>query len=242
MKHERRRAALNIAVQFCLIVFTVIPLSALLFFVERPDEPVHFEVFRYFTTLSNIAGALAAIPSIAVAVRAIREGDYAIPRPLILARFLATSMLTLTMMTVLCFLGPLFGYGTMFTGANFWFHLVNPVLSIAAFIFLETDGPLSVKTAPLGIVPAVLYGLVYIYEVVFHEGWPDFYGFNIGGRWPVTVVAMLSANLLLSVLLLLARGKQSGVAEKGAQFVKFSEKPSARSALTGEISDFRVDR
>ncbi|MCR4906551.1 MAG: hypothetical protein K6A33_10765 [Clostridiales bacterium] len=214
MKHERRRAALNIAVQFCLIVFTVIPLSALLFFVERPDEPVHFEVFRYFTTLSNVAAALAAIPAAVFAVRVLSGKGGRLPLWLLICRFLATSMLTLTMMTVLCFLGPIYGYGEMYTGVNFWFHLINPVLSVTAFLFLETETAIPFKAAPLGIVPTVLYGLVYVREVVFIGAWPDFYSLNPGGRWVVSVLAMLFADLLLSALLLLARGKPPEESEK----------------------------
>ena len=214
MKHERRRAAISLAVQICLIVFTIIPLSSLLFFAERPDEGVRTEVFRYYTTLSNVAAALTAIPSLVFAVRGVSGKGVELPPWLAVCRFLATSMLTLTMMTVLCFLGPIYGYGEMYTGVNFWFHLINPVLSITAFLFLETETAIPFKAAPLGIVPTVLYGFVYIREVVFVGKWPDFYSLNPGGRWVVSVLAMLSANLLLAALLLLARGKPSEESEK----------------------------
>ena len=211
MRRDRLRPALALAVHLCLFAFAAVPLSALLFFPERPDDGIRYEVFRYYTTLSNVLAGLAAPPAAVCALRGLRTGTYRLPPFLAGWRYMATAMLTLTMMTVLFFLGPLFGYGAMFSRAYFWFHLVNPLLSIAAYCFLERDPAMRRSAVLLGVLPTALYGVVYVRETVFvgadAGGWPDFYGFNIGGHWPLAIAAMLGTNLLLSFLVLLLHNR-----------------------------------
>ena len=45
------------------------------------------------------------------------------------------------------------------------------------------------------------YGVVYMTQVVFRHKWEDYYGFNRGGKWPVSFAVMLIATALLSLLL-----------------------------------------
>ena len=56
----------------------------------------------------------------------------------------------------------------------------------------------------LGVVPVVLYGALYLNRVVFTDGekaWEDFYGFNKGGKWWISLTLMLLATLLISLAL-----------------------------------------
>ena len=221
VKHARIRAALSLAVNAGIFVLTVFIVFGLLFFAERPDDPlVNTRALRYYTTLSNILAALAAVPMSVCAACALIRGHFSVPRWLSLFRFIATSSLTLTMMTVLLFLGPVFGFGGMFTGANFFFHLVNPVLSLLSFLFLEKEADYPAKNPFPGVVQTAAYGAVYVYMVfVLGEtrgGWPDFYGFNFGGFWYLTVAMLLFGNLVFAKLLLTAREKLN-VPEKSAR-------------------------
>ena len=204
MRNERFRAALSFAAHLVILVSTVLCVLGLLLFVERPDERVHIEIFRYYTTLSNILGALIAVPLMIGAVLRLAGTEPAFPKALQVLRFVSVSALTVTMMTVVLFLGPMFGWSGMFEGANYWFHLVNPLLSVFSFLFLEPENRFPRKHPFAGIVQTVLYGAVYI-PMVLSGTWPDFYGFNIGGRWYLSLLVMLAANLLLAWLLLLGR-------------------------------------
>ena len=209
MKQDRIRAALSLAANLCLIAFTAVPLCGLLASIEGTGG--RLEVFRYYTTLSNVLAAAVAVPTAIRALRSLVSGSFALPKPLAFARFAVSCALTLTMMTVLCFLGPVLGYGGMFSGVNFWFHLVNPLLSVFAFCFLETDPALRKRTVFPAILPTALYGIFYIrFAVLLGEdrgGWPDFYGLNIGGFWVLSVFAMLAADAGFAFLLLLIHNR-----------------------------------
>ena len=208
MKRERLRPALSLVSNLLIFAIVLVCIFDLVFFPDRPDSAPRLVIFRYYTTLSNVFAGLLAVPMAYAAVRTLTGKGTRIPRALSLLRYSSVSALTLTMMTVLCFLGPLFGYAPMFTGANFWFHLIVPVLAVLSFLFWEPGADFPRKNPFPGIVQTILYGSVYVPRVLSGR-WPDFYGFNIGGRWYISLAAMLAANLLLARLLLLGREKAS---------------------------------
>lgn len=216
MKNRRIRSVLILAANLVILLSTLVITACYTArgigsVLDRPWEPADFSYYRYYTTLSNIFAAVAAIPTVVFAVRRIAGGKNGIPRWAVLLRFSSTSMLTVTMMTVLCFLGLLYGYRSMYAGLNFWYHLVNPVLAILSFVLWEADSPLTKKAVLFGVLPTLLYGIVYVSMTVVlgpdRGGWPDFYGFNMGGFWYISVSVILFANLVFSGLLLLIRRK-----------------------------------
>ena len=212
MKKVRFRAALSFLSNLTILVLTVLCVVALLDPASHPDlGTADLRIFRYYTTLSNILAALVAVPMTVCAARALIRGDFPVPRRLSVLRFAATSALTLTMMTVLLFLGPVFGFHGMFSGENFRLHLVNPVLSILSFLFFEKEADYPAKNPFPGIVQTAVYGAVYVCMVFLigeeRGGWPDLYGFNFAGCWYLTVALVLFANLIFAKLLLFAREK-----------------------------------
>ena len=51
-----------------------------------------------------------------------------------------------------------------------------------------------------GMLPVILYGILYIYKSQFaapEKRWDDFYGFNRGGKWPVSLACMLTGTFLI---------------------------------------------
>ena len=215
MKNDRLRAALTLAASLTVFLTTAYYTAQVLgrvleWLFNRPwDGDSGLSYFRYYTTLSNLLAAVSAVPTSVCAVRGLRAGRFRIPARVSALRFSASSALCVTMMTVVCFLGPIYGYGNMYTGVNFWYHLVNPVLCILSFLFWEADGPLPRKLLPLGVLPTALYGIVYVAAVYrlgpSRGGWPDFYAFNAFGLWPVSVAVILLANLLFSAVFLAVR-------------------------------------
>ena len=204
MKNARIRAALSFAAHLVILVSSVLCIVFLLFVSRKPGDAVRFEIFRYYTTLSNVLAALIALPAMAAAVLRIAGKTAALPKAVQVLRFVSACALAVTMMTVILFLGPVFGWSGMFEGVNYWFHLVNPLLSVFSFLFLEPENRYPQRMPFTGIVQTVLYGAVYI-PLVLSGIWPDFYGFNMGGRWYLSMPAVLAANLLLAWLLLLGR-------------------------------------
>lgn len=155
------------------------------------------KAFRYFTVLSNAFSGLAAL---AMLVSQLKGG----PSPAaLLFKHLGTVSVTVTLLTVLFFLGPTQGWRTQLTGRNLFMHLIGPLLAIVSYCCLEKR-PMGFGTALLGVVPVLAYGLVYLYKVVFAPEaarWEDFYGFNRGGRWPVMFGAMVLGAAIVSLVL-----------------------------------------
>ena len=158
----------------------------------RWDKTAGLYSLRFFTILSNIfAGAAALLIALAL------------PRPpywIWLIKYIATCSVTVTFLTVMLFLGPSMGYKALLSGRDFYLHLCGPLLALLSFVFLERFYTLSFTLSLLGVIPVIVYGLVYLYEVVFKGRWDDFYGYNKTGKWPVSMAAMYIGGFLVCVL------------------------------------------
>ena len=189
---------------FCnLFVFAAVALCMLGFFTRGGEgnmQVVGVRAFQYFTVDSNVLCALACLCTAGWELRRLRS-DAPIPRWLNLFKFVGTVAVSLTCFTVLFFLGPLYGYGPMLAGRNFFLHLLCPLAAMFSFAVLERTDPAPLPLCLLGLLPTVVYGTVYFTLVILAKRWRDFYGFNRGGHWYLSAVLMLLATLLLSAAL-----------------------------------------
>ena len=199
-----------VAVQILIIVFTAWSVGFMFFFSGSGNMRVNRSViFRYFTVDSNV---LCAVSSAVFLIQALR-GHKSDGKAVMLFRYAGTAAVTVTMMTVLLFLGPLYGYDSMFSRWNLWLHLLGPLLAIVSFVWLERDGTFPEKKhLILSLLPVIVYGAVYLVMAVMigrdRGGWPDFYGFNIGGRWYLSYAAMMAGTALIGVALRKLRSVQ----------------------------------
>ena len=150
---------------------------------------------RFFTLLSNLLSAFASL----VALFFLRNGG--LPHGVWLLKYLGTASVTVTFLTVMVFLGPTMGYKSQLEGWSFYLHVIGPLLAIISFCFLERIWPLSFVVALLGLLPVVLYGILYLYKVVITKQWEDFYGFNKNGKWKISFSAMVIGTFLVCILL-----------------------------------------
>ncbi len=151
-------------------------------------------MLRFFTVLSNLFCAAA---SLTVAVGWLSGS---VPQAVWILKYVGTAAVTVTLLTVLVFLGPTIGYKKLLTGPDFGLHLLCPVLAILSFALLEKP-ELAFGTVFLGLLPVLLYGFLYLYKVIAAKTWEDFYGFNRGGKWPVSFAVMLAGTFLISWIL-----------------------------------------
>ena len=163
------------------------------------DGEWHFSngavAFRFFTVLSNDFCAAAAL---LFCFAPTRSWAWTL-------KYIGTAAVTVTMLTVLFFLGPNMGYKKLLTGADLFLHLLTPLCAILSFCVWEKRG-MSFLFSLLGILPVLLYAILYLYKVVCApEGkrWEDFYGYNKNGKWPISLAAMLLGSFAVCMLFLL---------------------------------------
>lgn len=155
-------------------------------------------VFRYFTTLSNVLCAAAAL---AMGICTLLGEPPVVAQTL---KYVGTCSVTVTFLTVMLFLGPVTkDYKRLLSGANLFLHLICPVLAIVSWIAFEKHN-MGFYNVVFGTLPVVLYGALYGYKVMLApEGrkWEDFYGFNHNGKWFISVIGMICGGFLVSVIL-----------------------------------------
>ena len=66
----------------------------------------------------------------------------------------------------------------------------------------ELDGRIPLGQAiPLGLLPVLLYGWLYLDRVVVTKTWRDMYGFNKNGRWKLSFSLLVLGTVAIAVLL-----------------------------------------
>ncbi len=179
---------------FCLnlLIFLITLILVICFFRKegRWDSGNVKKAFRFFTVQSNALCAGAAL------LMCLAPGsDWAWT-----LKYVGTAAVTVTMLTVLLFLGPSLGsYRELLEGPDLYMHLVTPLLALISFCVLERRG-LSLPVALLGLLPTALYGVLYAYKILAappEKAWKDFYGFNRGGKWGISLACMLLGTLLI---------------------------------------------
>jgi hypothetical protein len=162
----------------------------------------------YFTVQSNLLCAAACLALCVWDAAALFQGGEALlPRWLNLFKFMGSAALGLTFFTVLLYLLPVthFDFKLMYAGRNLFLHGLCPLAAMVSWVFLEKGQPLTFPWTLLGLVPTVLYGALYLDKVLLRREWEDFYRFNAGGKWPISIAAMLLLSYLISVALWVLR-------------------------------------
>ena len=153
---------------------------------------------KYFTVLSNLMEGIACIVWL-----------WAVWHKLSLAfaerlKYVGCVAVSLTFLTVMLFLGPVFGWMGIFAGANLWFHLVVPVIAILEFVFLE-EKPIRKKDNRLAVLPTLVYATAYLCNVLIRgtEG-NDWYGFVTWGL-PIGLLIFLISCIVTYLIGLILR-------------------------------------
>ncbi len=154
-----------------------------------------FMSLRYFTVLSNLLeSAASAVWLVCMGLR--RKSHLAE-----MLKYTACLCVFLTFITVMVFLGPLFGYASMFAGANLWLHLIVPVMAVIEMLLFVRE-PFSLRENLLTVIPVLCYGSVYLGNIIINgrgdsvSGWNDFYGF---AAWGIPAGVLIFAGICLVV-------------------------------------------
>ena len=156
---------------------------------------------NYFTVDSNLLCALACLGLCVWDAVALIRGGGTLPRWLDLFKFAGAVAVGVTFVTTLCYLLPVchFDFKLLYAGWNFCLHALCPLAAMASWAFLERSAPLPFPWTLLGLLPTAVYGAVYLDKVLLRKQWGDFYHFNTGGMWYLSIVLMLLLTFAISV-------------------------------------------
>lgn len=206
------RIIADLILNLAIAVFTV--MAVYNYFSGGPDAlgSVDTQTFRYFTTDSNLLMALIAVIYAVFNIICLIRPETAEPEWLHILKFIGTTAVSVTFVTVVIFLGPTAamksgarGYFRLFEGNVFFLHFLCPVLAVISFAVLERGVRLTPIQTLWALIPTVVYSIVYFIMVVLvKHPWPDFYGFTFGGKmWavPFSVAGMYLLTYGLATLL-----------------------------------------
>ena len=166
---------------------------------DGPFAAAGFGSLKFYTVLSNWMAAFGAFAYVIFAVRRFHFNrtrgklwptmDMDIPHGIAAFKLVSCVCVMITFLTVMVFLGPMFGYAYMFLGANFWFHLTVPLLALfEVLLFREGAEDYGMADNLWCVVPTIFYGIGYFGNNFINgigEGYEtnDWYGFLLWG-WP----------------------------------------------------------
>ncbi len=155
-------------------------------------------VMRYYTTQSNLLSAFASLLVLVCRLSG------SLPNWVLVLKHVSAVAVTVTLLVVLLYLGPVSKNfkGLLVSGSCFFLHLFCPVLAIVTCIGFDRPAGGFVLVL-LGMIPVLLYGLLYFQKVVLAppaRRWEDFYFFNKNEKWPVSAAAMVAGSFLISLV------------------------------------------
>lgn len=202
-----------IALILNVIIFLSMAVALFVLVYQNTDgfTKANFETFKYFTTDSNILMGLTALLLIPFNIKSITHEKECTPKWLTILNLVATTSVTLTLLTVVFFLAPIDantkGYFSAFTGTNAFYHFAIPVLAIINFTLFETKNRIKFKHCFFAIIPMAIYACFYIaYQVMHMNGnvldkRADFYHFVFGNSIYTTLYTTLPIMLIVTFLI-----------------------------------------
>ncbi len=180
-----------------LIIFIVTAVLVSQYFREdgRWSPSRARKAFRYFTNQSNV---LCAVSALLMCFFPNATWAYYL-------KVIGTAAVTVTMLTVLLFLGSVYGYKVLLTGPDLFLHLITPILALVSLCVFERR-EIGFATSFIGLIPVALYAPLYLYKVVYapeEKRWEDFYSFNREGKWRISYAMMLAGTSLICIALFL---------------------------------------
>ena len=154
-----------------IIIAITVACSWIAMFVSSSGTLMHNGInsLKYFTVLSNLLEGAASV----IWLISTRKNGMASARAELL-KYIAAAAVGLTCVTVLVFLGPLYGYPAMFAGGSLYMHLLTPLAAIAEIIFLS-DVTYTRRDNRLVVLSPLIYGALYLGNNLINGTgeWPD---------------------------------------------------------------------
>lgn len=163
------------------------------------------EVLKFFTTLSNLLEAVAALIWVIFAL--VKKGK--VSGFLEGLKYVAAVQVFVTFLTIVAFLAPIYGFAETCSGNNFWLHIVIPLAAILEQIFLA-EKKMGFKENLIVVLPPLVYGIAYVINIIVngkgeYPDTNDWYGFLNWGI-PIGIAIFIGICIMAFLLGLLFRG------------------------------------
>lgn len=179
---DKNKKNINLFIDSMIVFLVIISVYTMFTGSSGVLSTSKWKALRYFTVQSNIFMGISA--GISLFYLLFKKDKY--PTWVVVLKLVAITCLAVTFLTVLGYLAPLMGFLAVFEGANFYMHLVIPVLSMIAFVLFEPKVELRFKWNFFSVIPCGTYGIIYQINVaIFNDygnvnGW-DWYAFGTYG-------------------------------------------------------------
>ena len=197
------RRKLSLALNAGISVAVLVSWGRMFFaFEEGSLASVRWASLKYFTVLSNLLAGITALITLIVLLR--RSGEN--PRWLNGLRWAATVAVLVTMLTVMLFLGFIYGHGPLLSGYQLWMHLLVPLMALADYLLLPAPAP-ALRASWIPVLPTLVYGVCYMVNALTGGPEQDWY-FLARGSVVTAVISslvMLAATWLLGALVRLGK-------------------------------------
>ena len=125
------------------------------------------QIFTFYTEDSNIFAAVVCALVAVCQLWCIFTGGE-LPRWLKRLKFISTSCLAMTLLTVVIILAPMYEDGNgwyimLCTSSMLYHHLLNPLAAIFSFVLLERTPRLPRSTVKWALLPTALYGGIILW-------------------------------------------------------------------------------
>lgn len=194
-KDNKRKHLINlfkwrsvVAVIACLITVTVSLTAIGYSFISITLEEVR-EMFRWFTVDSNLLTALAAMLILPFAIEGISKKRLTYPKWVQRIHYSGAICLSMTMVFAVGFISW-YDKEIAFGGANLFLHILCPICVITSFMMVESNYTLTRKDNLLALIPLVIYGVIYYYNVMITGAWYDHY--NLNAYIPIQISVVLA--------------------------------------------------
>jgi len=195
-----------------LVLITIVCLIWMRFSSMMPPNG-YGEYFKYYTVLSNVLLGVAATVSLPFDLLVALGKRQENPRFAKIFFLTLATATTITMLTVIFFLGPTMGFAIMYLEFNAFMHLITPLLGLGRVLFFEVNAKeLNWKHSLFGVLTTVIYGSIYVINCATHNGYGsvqyDWYGFGAGGLGIGILAYFIMVILTYGVAFLLYFGQK----------------------------------
>ncbi|MCQ2438126.1 MAG: hypothetical protein MJ099_06995, partial [Clostridia bacterium] len=169
MSATKKRALVSAILNALIIPMAILPILAV---AEYNPAQLSFGIrlrntMIYFTTLSNLYLGINGLIQLPYAIRSFRSGKDCVPRFAFLLKLTSVVAVTLTMLTVLVWLGPVLGFASQLGGPTLYLHLLTPLVGLISFLWFDGGSKLGKRHIITGMIPLLIYAPIYLIEVVF---------------------------------------------------------------------------